>query len=125
VTDDSIAGQMQALEESLLHEDYAGRREALEQLLAADFREISPAGEPVTRDEVIQWICHKDPTTRWCLNEFRVDILADAARMLTYHAVRTGQRSTTSKGARHCSLWRFNPVLQCWQLAFHQSTRVA
>jgi hypothetical protein len=123
-TREAIAAEMLALELSLLHDDFSADTEALEQMLGEDFREISPFGTVTARPEVIKWILDKDPASRWSLADFHVEVLGNDARLLTYHAARTGPLASGSKGARHCSLWRFNSAQQCWQLAFHQSTKV-
>jgi hypothetical protein len=125
MTTGHVAEQVQALELSLLHRDFSGNPDALEQLLAADFREISPTGTPVSRQEVMRWILNKNPADSWTLTDITTEALGDDAVLLAYHAHRTGPAASGSKGAWHCSLWRFNAGLQCWQLAFHQSTRVA
>jgi hypothetical protein len=124
MTAGSAAERVQALELSLLHRDFSGDPEALEHLLAAEFREISPAGTVTTRQEVIHWILNKNPADRWSLTDITVEILGGDAILLAYHALRTGPTASGTKGARHCSMWRFNTELDCWQLAFHQSTRV-
>jgi hypothetical protein len=125
MTSSNIADTMLARELSLLHRDFSRDSETLEQMLAPDFREISPAGALVTRQDVIRWILNKHAADRWTLTDFRVEADSGSTVLLSYHARRSGPEHAGSKGARHCSLWRFNAGLQCWQLAFHQSTKVS
>ncbi len=113
---------MPQLEQQLLHTDFTAQPAALEALLATDFTEVAPTGTVTSRSEVIAWLLHKSPDERWRFSDWQVHELAADVRMLTYHAVRYLPASS-SKGARHISLWRFNSTQQSWQLFFHQSTK--
>jgi hypothetical protein len=119
-----LARQMQALEETLLHDDHSGSTAVLERLLAPDFIEVNPAGGRSPRPEVLRWLQQKDPAARWHLQDLEVQELSPELRLVTYHALQVAPQRSSSKGARHASLWSFNGRLQCWQLRFHQSTRV-
>lgn len=113
---------MPQLEQQLLHTDFTAQPAVLEALLAPDFTEVAPTGAVASRSEVIAWLLQKSPHERWQFSDWHMQELAADVRMLRYHAVRCVPAST-SKGARHVSLWRFNAAQQSWQLFFHQSTK--
>jgi len=115
---------MQALEAALLHDDHSHAVAALERLLASEFIEVNSFGGETSRSEVLQWLLQKDPVARWQFNEFTVHELAEGLCLVRYHAQQVAPQRSGSKGARHVSLWGFDAVLQCWQLRFHQATKV-
>lgn len=115
---------MRSLEEALLHGDHRGNPAALERLLAADFSEVNAMGGETSRSEVVRWLLQKDPAARWQFRDLQAEEVADGLRLVRYHAQQIAPQLSASKGARHVSLWRFNSALQCWQLRFHQSTKV-
>lgn len=117
-----LLADMQPLELALLHTDFRSDPAALERLLAADFVEVAPSGQLTSRAEVIRWLLQKDPSDRWQLSECHTAELAAGVRMVRYHAVRSVPAST-SQGAQHVSLWRYDNAGQSWQLFFHQSTK--
>jgi hypothetical protein len=121
-TDSALLTAMQQLELRLLHTDFRTNTAALEQLLAQDFVEVAPNGRVTSREDVIRWLLQKDPADRWELSDWHVSELAADVRLVRYHAVRSIPAST-SKGASHVSLWRFDSASQCWLLHFHQSTK--
>ena len=122
MTIDSPLLQMQQLEALLLHTDFRTAPQQLEQLLAEDFQEVSPAGNINTREEVIRWLLQKDPVHRWQFSEWQLSELAPTVRLLRYHALQCIPASR-SKGALHCSLWCLDQARHCWRLHFHQSTK--
>ncbi len=113
---------MPQLEQQLLHTDFRASPEALDALLAPEFSEVAPTGAVASRSDVIAWLLQKDPAERWQFSDWQLSELAADVRMLRYHAVRIVPASS-SKGARHVSLWRFDAARQRWQLSFHQSTK--
>lgn len=120
----SHATLLQALEETLLHQDHARDPAVLERLLAPDFIEVNAVGGETSRREVVRWLLQKDPAARWQLSDVAVEEIAQGLCLARYHAQQIAPQRSTSKGARHVSVWRFNPALQCWQLRFHQATKV-
>lgn len=119
-----LAQAMQALEEALLHDDHTRDPAALQRLLAEDFIEVNAMGGETTRSEVLHWLLQKDPAARSEFSDVAVLELADELRLVRYHAQQIAPQRSGSKGARHVSLWGFNAGLQCWQLRFHQATKV-
>lgn len=115
---------MQALEDALLHTGHAQNPAALEQVLAPEFVEVNAMGGETSRSEVLRWLLQKDPTARWQFSEVVVQELAKDLRLVRYHAHQIAPQRSTSKGARHVSLWAYSTALQCWQLRFHQATKV-
>jgi hypothetical protein len=121
----AVVQTMQALEETLLHADHSRDPAALERLLAPDFTEVNGVGGDTSRSEVVRWLLQKDPAARWQFSALDVVELAPSLRLVRYHAQQIAPpRAAPSKGARHVSLWCFNAALQCWQLRFHQATKV-
>jgi hypothetical protein len=115
---------MQALETALLHDDHTHDVAALERLLASEFIEVNSFGGETSRSEVLQWLLQKDPAARWQLSEFAVQELAEGLCLVRYHAQQIAPQRSASKGARHVSLWGLSAELKCWQLRFHQATKV-
>ena len=114
---------LQQLEQQLLHTDFTASPAQLEAMLADDFAEVSPLGRSSTRAQVLEWLLHKDPLHRWHFSAWQFTTLAPAAALLRYHAVQSVPPSQ-SKGALHVSLWCFNSERHCWQLRYHQSSKV-
>ena len=114
---------VQQLEQQLLHNDFRSDPHLLDALLAEDFQEVSPLGQISTRAQVIGWLLQKDPLHRWQFSAWHCSELAPSVRLLRYHAVQCVPPSQ-SKGALHMSLWCYNHSQQCWQLRFHQSSKV-
>jgi hypothetical protein len=119
----SMLDVMQQLEQALLHADHRANPAKLEQLLAPDFQEVSPRGTVSSREDVMQWLLQKDPAHRWQWQDWQVQELAPQVCLVRYHAQQCVPASP-SKGSLHSSLWRYDQTLQCWRLAFHQSTKV-
>lgn len=117
-----LMATLQALEQALLHTDFREDPSQLERLLAPDFVEVNPMGMPTDRQAVVAWLLAKNPQDRWQFSEWQLEPVGPGAILVRYHAVRTSPAST-SKGARHVSLWRQTSA-GSWQLCFHQSTKV-
>ncbi len=122
-TDDQLL-QMQQLEIQLLHTDFSKEPQQLDRLLTDDFQEVSPAGHLTTREQVVSWLLKKDSTHRWQFSQWQCSEVSASVRLLRYHAVQCVPPSQ-SKGALHVSLWCFSQNQQCWQLCFHQSSKVS
>ena len=120
----NLPEHIRILEELLLHQDFSSSPDALEAMLGDEFREINPAGNIVSRAEVIAWLLEKNPADRWEFNEFEVRQLAEDLVLATYHARKILPENSTSDGAMHCSIWQETGPGKTWKLMFHQSTRV-
>ena len=120
----SMLDEMQALERSLLHTDFRDKPRQLQALLADEFREVTADGNVASRQQVIDWLLNKDPAARWDFNEMSVSEPGLHVRLLHYRAKQVLPQSSPGKGSRYCSVWKFNPQTQSWQLAFHQATRL-
>jgi len=121
----NISEHIRILEELLLHQDFSLSPESLEAMLAEDFREVSPDGAEIKREAVLRWLLNKSAAARWQFSDFKVHILAPGLAQATYHARQINPVKNSSRGAIHSSLWRQNESEKCWQLLFHQSTRVS
>ena len=120
----NLQREMCELEEKLLHTDFSKHPELLEHLLAAEFTEINASGLTGSRAAVCQWLLQKDKAARWRLSELVVTELQPLMRLVNYHASQIAPVPSASKGALHSSIWNFNQQRQCWQLRFHQATKV-
>ncbi len=119
----NLPEHIRILEELILHQDFSGNPDALETLLAEDFREINPEGREVSRQDVINWLMAKNPASRWEFSEFEARELAAGLVMATYYARQIVPEKASRGGARHCSIWRKTDQGKSWQLEYHQSTR--
>jgi hypothetical protein len=120
----TLAQQMQACEEYLLHSDFRERPQVLESLLADDFVEVAASGVIASRAAVLQWLLDKDQRARWQLTELQAFELGAGLRHVRYHARQLLPAPSPGNGSLHSSLWRYNDSLQCWQLYYHQATRL-
>jgi hypothetical protein len=120
----NIFAQMQVCETALLHTDFIRQPDLLELMLAHDFQEISGAGRS-SREAVRQWLLQKDPRARWELDQFETSELTPDLRLVTYHARQVIPERSASKGSLHSSLWSYSKHMQCWQLRFHQASKLA
>ena len=116
--------EMLALEDALLHRDHGAAPAALGRMLAPAFTEVSSSGRESDRAAVLQWLLHKDPAARWQLSDLQAEELAPGVRLVRYHAQQVAPVRSPGNGAWHCSLWCFDDSGQCWQLRFHQATRL-
>lgn len=121
----SLAADMRACEEALLHTDFSGDMVALDRLLAPDFVEVGSNGRVSERAQVVAWLLRKDPAARWTLDDIHVAELAQGLRLVRYRAKQVLPEASQGNGAMHCSIWCFSRDMHCWQLRFHQSTRLA
>ena len=119
----SLKDTLYSLEQYLLHSDFSDSPEKLEALIAEAFREVSPNGEVISRESVLNWLIQKDAGWRWEFSNFKVQSLGEDVELATYHARQTVPAKPDSKGAMHCSVWVRNQE-DAWQMQFHQSTRI-
>lgn len=117
----SLPNQILILEERLLHADHRLDVEALQAMIAPEFREIGPRGEMKSRDEVVAWLCEKDSNWQWQLHDFELQQLGQDLLLATYRAQRLG---SDSLGATHSSIWQKHQLQHDaqWQIIFHQTT---
>lgn len=76
-----ITERIQQLELKLLHHDWTENPESIDQLLSADFEEIDTNGIIHSKNDVIQWLLHKDNATRWSLVNFSNQIVNAGLRV--------------------------------------------
>jgi hypothetical protein len=119
----SLAADMLACEQALLHTDFNDDMVALDRLLAPDFVEISN-GRVSERAQVVGWLLRKDPAARWSFDDVHVSELAQGVRLVRYRAQQILPQASQGKGALHSSIWCFSREMHCWQLRFHQATRL-
>lgn len=119
----SLADDMLTCEQELLHGDFRDDPAALERLLTSDFVEISH-GRVSDRAQVIAWLLKKDSAARWEFADLHVTELASDVRLVRYRAKQTLPQPSQRNGALHSSIWCFSDGLKCWQLRFHQATKI-
>jgi hypothetical protein len=119
----SLAADMRACEEALLHGDFADDMVALDRLLAPEFVEVGSNGRVSERAQVVGWLLRKDPAARWALDDLLVHEIAHGVRLVRYRAKQILPEPAPGNGALHSSIWCFNREMQCWQLRFHQATK--
>lgn len=120
----SLAADMRLCEEALLHGNFADDMVALDRLLAPDFMEIGSNGRVSERAQVVGWLLRKDPAARWSLEDLHVNEIAQGIRLVRYRAKQILPEPSPGNGALHSSIWCFSREMHCWQLRFHQSTRL-
>jgi hypothetical protein len=119
----SLAADMLACEQALLHTDFNDDMVALDRLLAPEFVEISN-GRVSERAQVVAWLLRKDPAARWSFDDLHVTELAQGVRLVRYRAKQILPKASPGNGALHSSIWCFSREMHCWQLRFHQATRL-
>lgn len=119
----SLAADMLACEQALLHTDFNDDMVALDRLLAPEFVEISN-GRVSERAQVVGWLLRKDPAARWSLEDVHVSELAQGVRLVRYRAKQVLPKVSEGGGALHSSIWCFSREMHCWQLRFHQATKI-
>ncbi|MGV3591146.1 MAG: DUF4440 domain-containing protein [Gammaproteobacteria bacterium] len=119
----NVVDEMLACEQQLLHDGFRNDVAGLEKLLTSDFVEISH-GRISDRAQVIAWLLNKDPAARWTFSDVHVTELARDVRLVRYHAKQVQPQPSQGNGALHSSIWCFHGGLACWQLRFHQVTRL-
>jgi hypothetical protein len=119
----SLAADMLACEQALLHTDFNDDMVALDRLLAPEFVEISN-GRVSERAQVVAWLLRKDPAARWSFDDMHVSELAQGLRLVRYRAKQILPQASQGNGALHSSIWCFSREMHCWQLRFHQATKI-
>lgn len=119
----TLAAEMLACEQTLLHGDFRDDIVALDRLLAPDFVEISN-GRVSERAQVVAWLMRKDPAARWSFDDVHVTDLAQGVRLVRYRAKQIAPKASKGDGALHSSIWCFSRDHHAWQLRFHQATRL-
>lgn len=119
----SLAADMLACEQALLHGDFRDDIVGLDRLLAPDFVEISN-GRVSERAQVVAWLMRKDPEARWAFDDMHVTELAQGVRLVRYRAKQVLPQPSAGNGALHSSIWCFSAEQHCWQMEFHHSSRL-
>lgn len=120
----SLAADMLACEQALLHTNFFDDMVALDRLLAPDFVEIGSNGRVSERAQVVAWLLRKDPAARWSFEDVHVSELAPGIRLVRYRAKQILPEPSQGNGAIHSSLWCLSRDMHCWQLRFHQATKL-
>ena len=117
-TDEALAAQLRALEESLLQPDV--RKSAqLVALLADDFVEFGSSGTVYSRADLVALLQAESPSVQ-TTSDFRVVRLGPDAALLTYRIHRHGEPPVHTLRS---SVWRRERGR--WRMVFHQGTRTA
>ncbi|MBC1892129.1 nuclear transport factor 2 family protein [Listeria booriae] len=113
--DQDLKALLQNREEQLLRPEIRTSKEALSQLLAADFFEFGSSGRVLYREEEI------DETgigvVDMQLSDFEIKPLAADVVLATYRIFNVEQKQSSLRS----SIWKFQN--NRWQLVFHQGTK--
>lgn len=112
---------IQQLELKLLHHDWTENPESIDQLLSADFEEIDTSGIVHSRNDVIQWLLHKDKTIRWSLVNFRIKLLTHDCVLAIYTVSKHHDPAYIRNASTRSSIWQYQD--QQWKMTFHQASR--
>lgn len=107
------------MEEKVLHGHFHENPAGLDHLLHPNFEEINTQGQSVTRREVIEWLCTKNPDARWNLDRFSIKEFGTDLVIATYHARKVG--SEDSSGSIRSSVWYREG--KDWLLIHHHATK--
>ena len=116
-----IAECIQQLELKLLQHDWTENPESIDQLLSADFEEIDTNGIVHSRNDVIQWLLHKDKAIRWSLVNFRIKLLTHDCVLAIYTASKHHDPAYIRNESIRSSIWRYQD--QQWKMTFHQASK--
>lgn len=118
----ALAELIQQLELKLLQTDLNAHPALIDDLLAQNFEEVDNQGQLHGRDEVIEWLKHKDPHLRWAFREFRVKVLADDLLLAIYTLQKPDTANNSVPGSIRTSLWQHRD--NQWKMVFHQATKI-
>ena len=117
----AITEQIQHLELSLLQTDLTAHPGLIDELLAENFEEIDHQGEIHTRNDVVDWLMHKDPNKQWAFKDFRVKALTDDLVLAIYSLQKPDHLGASPTGSIRTSLWQRQR--DHWKMVFHQATK--
>ncbi|MDH5479725.1 MAG: DUF4440 domain-containing protein [Nitrosomonas sp.] len=120
---DTIAEQMEQLELLLLHTDMQANPTFLDGLLSHEFEEIGSSGCVTSRQEVVDWLLHKNPNDRWSIENFRVKELSKDLILAIYHAHQIVGHNHQSKVSIRSSIWKLDE--DNWKLVFHHASKLS
>ncbi len=103
-----------------MHDEFSDKTK---KLLGDELWEISIDGSIHTQAEVCDWLGSKASDSRWEINNFEVNELADGLAHATYWAKMIAPKISESRGALHSSLWKKN-TKGSWQMIFHQASKI-
>ena len=111
--------QIQQLELKLLQSDLAAHPEVIDELLAENFEEVDSNGEIRTRNDVIDWLLHKDKHIQWTFKDFRIKALTDDMVLAIYSLHKPD--CMNGAGSTRTSIWQYRK--NQWKMVFHQASR--
>jgi hypothetical protein len=112
---------LRACEEALLDPSVRRDRARVGALLAEDFQEYGSSGRVWSREEIIESLASEE-RTRFAMEDFKCDWIAESIALVTYRSVRTDAQSGAQSIALRSSLW-VNKSGD-WRMRFHQGTKV-
>ncbi len=118
---DLITKQIKQLELKLLQSDLIAHPGLIDELLAESFEEIDSNGETHTRDDVIDWLLHKDKHIQWSFKDFRIKTLTNDVVLAVYSLHKPDQPSIDYTGSIRTSIWQYQK--NQWKMVFHQASR--
>ncbi|MBB3611134.1 nuclear transport factor 2 family protein [Rhizobium sp. BK602] len=118
---DELHTHLKDLEERLFDPAVRGSRQALADLLAADFREIGSSGQLFDLENVLTSL-PTDPENAVLrtLDDFDARLLSGGIALVTYRATRIFPDKPAVRSLRS-SIWRLETDGK-WRMTFHQGT---
>lgn len=117
-----LAELIKQLELKLLHTDMKANPSLVNELLAADFEEISETGHVHARQSVVDWLMNKNSADRWSLTQFKVRYLSTDCVLATYYARRLSEENGATGKTIRSSVWK--QYDNHWKMTFHQASPI-
>lgn len=111
---------IRSLEESLLKAETLQSAEALDHLLADDFREFGSSGRIHLKEDVLG-SPRPSGSVEFTVADFLVEQLAPEIALATYRVTARNAMTGTQSDSLRSSIWRLRD--NRWQVVFHQGTR--
>lgn len=118
----TIAGLIEQREQALLQTDWNTYPDSIDEFLAVEFEEINSNGKVTARQDVVNWLLHKDNTVQWTFKDFRVRVLTDEIVLAIYSARSSANLDGNFKDSIRTSIWHYQDGQ--WKMVFHQATQL-
>ena len=123
VSTETLLSVLSALECELLEPRIRRDGARLEELLHPRFSEFGRSGKAYTRTEIIALLLNEHEPARIHAEDFRVQVLADGAALLTYKSAHVTAAGVFERHTLRSSVWKRGEF--GWQVLFHRGTASA
>ncbi|AVA22866.1 MULTISPECIES: DUF4440 domain-containing protein [unclassified Rhizobium] len=118
---DDFSRHLKELEERLFDPAMRTSKQALADLLSAEFREIGSSGALYTFHDIVDRLVEGEPDGIWqTLTDFELKMLSGTLALATYRAARRYPDGREVRTLRS-SIWRLE-AKERWRMLFHQGT---